>query len=69
MTLSIIDAIKKLKPDYDKEKADLMSNELMIAYAGYYRKYHTIKEHISPGLILLKEIKDLCENYPLVQFA
>lgn len=60
--------IAQINPDYSKFKVKIIANEIINCYSELHRVYHTL-EHIEYGLKLLKEVKYLCQDYFLVQFA
>jgi len=62
------DLIASINPGYEKTITKLVAENLINSYSAFYRKHHNLN-HISLGLDLLKEVKDLCDNYLSVVYA
>ena len=67
-TVDFIDCVRQICPSYNKTKAMHIVNGMWFYYSEYHRFYHTL-EHVEHGLNLLKEVKDLCDDYYLVLYS
>lgn len=63
-----IDLIVLMNPKYNEYRAKLIAENLIYSYSVFDRIYHSLV-HIEFGLNLLKDVKDLCDNYLSVVYA
>lgn len=59
----------KIKPSINGAILTLIEDSVNAYYQDYYRHFHTLEEHIIPGLILLEKYKHLCERIDLIAIA
>jgi len=48
---------------------DFMDDNLFKCYTEYFRCYHTLENHIFPGIYLIESVKSLCDNRDFVELA